>query len=119
MDLSDIKNDPSMMRMLYNEIHGMKALDHPNIVRLQEVTAVSSRSKQRGQSDAINRNGVELRVQHAGMRPGFQGHPDTWRRLLELGWVPYLGALRIQTLGGASTSGFPEQARDPQGGGGA
>lgn len=37
MDLSGIKDDPSTMRMLYNEINGMKALNHPNIVRLQEV----------------------------------------------------------------------------------
>ncbi|CAM9621206.1 unnamed protein product [Ectocarpus sp. 4 AP-2014] len=37
IDLSGIKDDPSTMRMLYNEIKGMKALSHPNIVRLQEV----------------------------------------------------------------------------------
>ncbi|CAB1116073.1 unnamed protein product [Ectocarpus sp. CCAP 1310/34] len=37
IDLSGIKDDPSTMRMLYNEIKGMKALNHPNIVRLQEV----------------------------------------------------------------------------------
>lgn len=40
MDLSSIKDDQSTMRMLYNEINGMKALDHPNIVRLQEVNYV-------------------------------------------------------------------------------
>ncbi len=37
MDLSAIKDDPTTMEMLYNEIKGMKALNHPNIVRLQEV----------------------------------------------------------------------------------
>lgn len=37
MDLSSIKDDRSAMRMLYNEIKGMKAMSHPNIVRLQEV----------------------------------------------------------------------------------
>lgn len=40
MDLSGIKDDESTMRMLYNEINGMKALDHPNIVRLQEVNLI-------------------------------------------------------------------------------
>lgn len=40
IDLSGIKDDPSTMRMLFNEIKGMKALSHPNIVRLQEVRKI-------------------------------------------------------------------------------
>ncbi|CAM9722367.1 unnamed protein product [Ascophyllum nodosum] len=32
-----MKNDPKAMRMLDNEIKGMKSTNHPNIVRLQEV----------------------------------------------------------------------------------
>lgn len=37
IDISEAKNNPSTMRMLENEIEGMKVLNHPNIVRLQEV----------------------------------------------------------------------------------
>lgn len=36
-----MKDDNKAMKMLYNEIEGMKMMSHPNIVRLQEARTVT------------------------------------------------------------------------------